>query len=331
MKLQQIAILVDGTLVGDPEIEIKGVYPLLDAEESHIAFILDKEHVKHRKSSRASAFVTFKKLDLISNQIVVKDPRRALAQIIEMFSEKQYQPLNRGISSQAHVDSSAQVSQSAIVEPFVVIGPGTIVGDGAHIMSHVRIGSSCRIGPRCKLFSNVVIYDDVRLGEDVSIHAGTVIGSDGFGYYQEMETWHKIKQIGSVIIENSVEIGANVAIDRGCLGPTVIGEGTKIDNLVHISHNTNLGKNCAIAGQVGFIGSVEVGNSVQIGGQAGIGAKYIGAYSLIAGKSSVTRAVPEYTKIKGNPAQEMGKEQRYQATLRRIVKEWTYKRKGETQ
>ncbi|HXF11089.1 MAG TPA: UDP-3-O-(3-hydroxymyristoyl)glucosamine N-acyltransferase, partial [Desulfuromonadaceae bacterium] len=234
--------------------------------------------------------------------IRVPNARVAVARILPLFFLPDETP-------PAGVQPGANVSPSAQVDPTAHIGPGCIVGAGAKIgartvlMGGNHVGRDCQIGDDVCLFPNVVIYPRCRIGHRVAIHAGTVIGSDGYGYVFDEGRHRKVLQVGNVVIQDDVEIGANTAIDRGALGSTVIGQGTKIDNLVHIAHNVVIGPHCLVMGQAGFAGSTQLGAYCVIASQSGIaGHLKLGNQATVGAKSGVMRDVGEKETVLGMPA-----------------------------
>jgi UDP-3-O-[3-hydroxymyristoyl] glucosamine N-acyltransferase len=208
-----------------------------------------------------------------------------------------------GIDPSARVDATAQVAPSAHIGPNCVVGPGVTIGERTALLGGNHIGRDCRIGDDVRLFPNVVIYHRIQIGHRVAIHAGTVIGSDGYGYVFDQGRHRKMLQIGNVVIEDDVEIGANTAIDRAALGSTRIGAGTKIDNLVHVAHNVAFGQHCLIMGQCGFAGSTQFGNYCVIASQTGVtGHLKIGNQVTVGGKSGVTRDLEDGQTVLGYPA-----------------------------
>lgn len=312
-----LAQLIQGTLIGDPHYPIVGVSAISEASASDITFLLSSKYLKEASENKAGVVVTAKKLPQVLRQIVVKNPRKAMIQVLDFFF-----PRYQGYSSQAQVPihPSAQIDRSVFIGAFSVVGENTCVAEGTHIANSVSIGAHCVIGKRCVIHPQVVLYDRTVLGDDVIVHAGTVIGSDGFGYFPQGETWEKIAQIGRVVVGDQVEIGANTCIDRGCLGDTVIGSGTKIDNLVHIAHNVTLGSDCMLTGQVGVMGSATVEDHVTVGGQAGISAVTVGHHTTIAAKAGVTKNTQPNTLVSGYPAWEHALELQKEALLRQMVK-----------
>jgi UDP-3-O-[3-hydroxymyristoyl] glucosamine N-acyltransferase len=217
-----------------------------------------------------SAVVTFEEFaDLVNiPAVIVEKDEKLIIKLIDIFyPEKKIKGI---ISELADIHSTVLISENVQIDAFVSIGTNCKIGKNTFIGSKVAIGDNVTIGENCKIYPNVVIYDDCIIGNNVILHSGAVIGADGFGYINTAERHFKIRQIGNVILEDNVEIGANTCIDRSTLSSTVIGKGTKIDNLVQIAHNVKVGENCIIVSQVGIAGSTKIGNRVVIAGQAGI-------------------------------------------------------------
>ncbi len=228
--------------------------------------------------------------------------RIAFAQALPLFfPDPLIQP---GIHPPAVIAASAQVDPSAHVGAYCVIGDGAVIGAGSVLHPRVTLGAEAEVGSECVLFPGVTIYHRCQIGHRVRLHAGAVVGSDGFGYVLDQGEHRKVPQVGNVIIHDDVELGANVTVDRGTLGPTVIGRGTKIDNLVQIGHNVQLGERCIVVAQVGIAGSTKIGSDTQIGGQVGIaGHLKIGDHVQIAAQSGVMHDIPSDEKWFGSPAQ----------------------------
>ncbi|MCP4050323.1 MAG: UDP-3-O-(3-hydroxymyristoyl)glucosamine N-acyltransferase [bacterium] len=329
MLLGEIADLIDGSLIGDPEVRISDISSILDECSGKLTFILEKKYIKYVSESKAVAFVTFKELSSVENQIIVKNPRKALAQVIAAVKKDSISSeSDNKLSNKAEIHDTAIIDPLVSIKSFCTIGEKTVVKKGTRIMSNVSIGSNCVIGSDCFIHPHVTIYNDVKIGNNVILHAGCVIGSDGFGYYPENNKWNKIPHTGKVIIEDDVEIGANTCLDRGCLGNTEVGKGTKIDNLTHVAHNTVIGQDCIITGLVAFMGGAKLGNNIQIGGQAGIADIEIGNNVVIAAKSGVTKNIPDNKMISGFPAREHVKELKKESVLRKIVDNYSSKVKN---
>lgn len=269
MKLREIAELINGEIIGDHEIEIKGVSGISDASEGDITFLSDARFIKRCSESKASCvIVKDAKQEIKKAQIMVANPRYAFAKLLEYFYVNPIAP--SGISSDAYVSDRVSIGKYVSISPMVFISGGVSIGDKTVIYPGAFIGENSEIGDGCIIYPNVTIRENVKIGSRVIIHPGVVIGSDGFGYIFENNIHYKIPQIGGVIVGDDVEIGANTTIDRATTGNTVIGRGTKIDNLVQIAHNVKIGENSIIVALVGVGGSTEIGNYVVIGGQVGI-------------------------------------------------------------
>lgn len=269
MRLSEIAKLFNISIEGVEDVEISGVKGIEDAQKGDITYIASSKYVEIAKKSTASAFIVKERIEGLNKpQLVVENPQFVFAKLLELFYIKPH-PI-RGVSEKAFVSSSAKIGSNVTVSPFVYIDEDVEIGDGTVIYPLCFIGKGSSIGSQCLIYSNVTIREGVRIGNRVIIHAGTVIGSDGFGYIFYEGKHNKIPQVGGVIIEDDVEIGSCVTIDRATTGNTVIGKGTKIDNLVQIAHNVKIGRNCIIVAQVGIAGSSKVGDGCILAGQVGI-------------------------------------------------------------
>jgi len=269
MKLSEIANLFNGEVKGEKEIEISGVKGLKEAEEGDIAFISGSKYAESAKKSKASAFIVKEEVKgLDKPQLIVENPQFVFAKLLEMFYVTPF--ICKGISDKALISQSCQIGKNVTIYPFVYIDEHVTIGDNTVIYPFTFIGKKSHIGANCLIYPNVTVRENVKIGNNVIVHSGTVIGSDGFGYVFHEDRHHKIPQIGGVIIEDDVEIGACVTIDRATTGYTVIGQGTKIDNLVQIAHNVKIGKNVIIVAQVGIAGSSSVGAGSILAGQVGI-------------------------------------------------------------
>lgn len=320
MKLKDIALKIDANLFGDADLNIKEFHSLKTASKEDLSFVLEQKYISQVHQSKAKAFITFKHLDGLNHQLVVKNPRKALALAIELFYSNQ---LNNRSSSQYHdkpISESAVLGESVKVNHFVTIGDQSTIGNGSVLMSHVSIGHRCNIGKNCLIYPNVTILDEVVIGDNCIIHSGAVIGSDGFSYAQDGKIYYKVPHIGTVELEHDVEIGANVTIDRACLDKTTLKSGTKIDNLVHIAHNCDIGHNCVIAAQSGMTGGTCVGDQVMIGGQVAIDNSEIGNNVIILGRSGVTKDLADASVVSGFPAQDHKQELKEKATLKKMLK-----------
>jgi UDP-3-O-[3-hydroxymyristoyl] glucosamine N-acyltransferase len=269
MKLIEFSKILDGTVHGNPDIEITGVSGVKEAKEGDITFLSSPKYLKDLSASKASCVLVKDVVkDINIPQLKVSNPYFAFAKAIEYFyPQPSFAP---GVSKDAYISDKADIGKNVTVFPFSYISDHVSVGDTTAIMTGVFIGENTKIGSCCILYPNVVIRENVVLGDRVIIHSGTVVGSDGFGYVFESGSHYKIPQVGGVVIGDDVEIGSNVSIDRATLGNTIISEGAKIDNLVQIAHNVKIGEKSLIIGQVGIGGSTEIGSFVTLAGQVGV-------------------------------------------------------------
>lgn len=296
MKLKEIAEKIGGKILGDGEVEIKGVSTLEEAKKGDIAPFYRKKFLPLAETTAASALLTMKGLELKGKNLLIADnPRIALAEIISLlYPEKR----KRGISTSAKISESAKIGKDVFLGEYVVIGENSEVGDGTEIHSGSIIYENVRIGKNCKIYSNVVIREGTQIGDNVILHPGVVIGADGFGF----EEGRKIPQIGRVVIGNNVEIGANTCVDRAAIGTTVIGDNVKIDNLCQIAHGVKIGEGTLMAGMSAVGGSTRIGKGVIIAGMVGIRDNIkIGDGVIIAAKAGVTKSVKAGEIVAGFP------------------------------
>jgi UDP-3-O-[3-hydroxymyristoyl] glucosamine N-acyltransferase len=267
--LKNISKIFNAELIGDEDYSINQVSSIVNASEKSIVFFSSKKYLESLKKSKAKVVITTKELSKFCNHniIISENPYVLFAKISQLLNKKK--DLNYRIHSSL-VSYSENLSKKIVIDPNVVIGENVHIGDNSFIGANCSIGDNVEIMSGAYIFPNVTIYKNVNIGENVIIHSGTVIGSDGFGYANENNSWIKIPQIGGVEIGNNVEIGSNTSIDRGALDNTVIGDGVKIDNQIQIAHNVQIGENTAIAGCVGIAGSAKIGKNCTIGGGAGI-------------------------------------------------------------
>ncbi len=316
--LGELARLVGGELAGDPGTSIRGLAPLDRAEPGDLSFVTGPRHRAAAIQSRASAFLAPPDLPLPGRAVIrVAEPLVAVARLLRVFHPEPSPPA--GIHPTAVVAESARVARDAAVMAYVVVGPESVVASGAVLHPHVVLGPRCRVGEGSVLHAHVVLREDVDVGQRVTIHAGAVLGADGFGYVFDGTRHQKIPQVGRVVIEDDVEIGANVAIDRATLGDTVIGHGTKIDNLVQIGHNTLVGADSIIVAQTGISGSCRIGSRVVLAGQVGVADHVtVGDDARVGAQSGLHRDVPPGTQVLGTPALPAGEARRTMAALPRL-------------
>lgn len=267
--VEEIAALIGGRVLGDRTLPITGVASLASAGPSDVAFVESDQQMKGAIASRAGCLIVPETVGSDAKTLIqARHPKLAFARVMRIFH-----PVNRpapGIHPSAIIDQAATLGEGVSIGPYAVIEPGVRIGAGSIVGAGDYIGADCTIGEDCVLYPNVTLYPNVILGARVIVHAGTVLGSDGFGYINLDGVYHKFPQIGRLIIEDDVEMGSNVSIDRGTLDATVIKRGTKIDNLTQIAHNVLIGEHCVLAAQVGVAGSSRIENQALIGGQVGI-------------------------------------------------------------
>ncbi len=314
--LKEVAKLIDAQIIGDgqDEVQITDIKPLDMAGKGHLTFFENKKYLPQFEKTGASACIVssaYKDHQTTATfRLLVPDDYRSYAKVLACFFPDAlkfaaYEPTKiagREQNSNLFVHPEATIEEGVIIEPGAVVGMGARIGRGSIILSGAVIGHHCYIGRDCRIGSNVSISCSI-IGDNVVIHQGTAIGQDGFGFAMGAQGHLKVPQIGRVIIQDDVEIGANTTIDRGALADTVIGEGTKIDNLVQIAHNVVTGRNCVIVSQVGISGSTELGDFVIFGGQGGcVGHIKIGTGVKIAANGKITKDVEPGSVIGGAPA-----------------------------
>jgi len=299
----ELARQMQGEVLGDSSVLLTGFAPADRAQPGDITFAENADYVALAEKSAASAIIVDQSVAASRKVLIrVANPRVAFAKTLALFFPEPV--LAAGIHPTAIVAASAQIDPTAHVGPHCVVGENVRLGARAVLSGGNHVGANCRLGEDTKLFPNVTLYPGTEIGRRVRIHAGSVIGADGFGYVPDGGVHRKVPQIGNVIIHDDVEIGANVTVDRGALGATIIGPGSKIDNLVQIGHNVVLGEHCIVVSQTGIAGSTKLGDHVVLGGQVGLaGHLKIGNHVSIAAKSGVMHDIPEGEKWFGIPAQ----------------------------
>lgn len=299
----QLAEKLRGEVLGDGATVLTGFASADAAQAGDLTFAEKARYLTVAEASQASAVLVSADVTASSKVLIrVKDPRVAVAKVLPLFFPEAAEP--SGIHPSAVIASSAKVDPTSHIGPNCVIGEGVKLGARCVLLGGNHVRRDSQLGDDVVLHPNVVIYPKTRIGNRVIIHAGTVIGSDGYGYVFDEGRHRKIIQVGQVIIHDDVEIGANTAIDRGALGATVIGQGTKMDNLIHVAHNVTFGRHCLIMGQCGFAGSTHFGDYCVIASQSGVaGHLKIGTQVTIGAKSGVMRDVPDKGTVLGAPAQ----------------------------
>ncbi len=301
ISLLQIQRLVGGTLHGRGETMVVGLSGITEATGQDLAFINNDKALKQPERIRAGALLIHRHVpDLPAAQLVVPNPLLAFAQVAQTFFVRPY--ASQGVASHITKGTGVSIGADPSIWPYVTLGDGVTLGARVTLYPGVFVGAGSTIGDDSVLYPNVVIREGCTLGARVIVHSGSVIGSDGFGYVQHEGRHHKIPQLGGVLIEDDVELGANVTVDRATLGQTVIKRGTKIDNLVQIAHNVTIGEHAIVVAQVGIAGSTTIGRHVMIGGQAGLADHIqVGDQVMIAARAGVNRSLEANQIVSGAP------------------------------
>lgn len=319
VPLTEIARWINGEISGDSTITIDGLAKIEEASTGKLAFIANPKYVKFINETQASAVIVGKDFPETSHTIIrVRDPYYSFLIVAQKFYQKP-QVLAPGIHPTAIIGPDTEIGANPSIGAYVVIGGQCKIGANVSIHAGVIIDTAVSIGANCTIYSRVSIREQCQIGNNVIIHNGAVIGSDGFGFAPMDGIYHKLPQMGIVIIEDDVEIGANTTIDRATMGATIIKKGAKLDNLIQIAHNCEVGSNTVIAGQAGFSGSVKIGSNAMIGGQVGcVGHITIGNGAKIGAQAGVTKDVPPGTMISGYPAREHIRAKREEALIQRL-------------
>lgn len=301
MKLSEIAQLFNGRVEGNPDIEISGVRGIEDAKEGDITYIASTKNIDKLKNCRASAVILKEKIETFEvSQLLVDNPQLVFVKLLQIFYVRPRAHI--GISDRSFIAKNCRLGKNVSIYPFSYIDEDVEIGDNTVIYPFTFIGKETQVGSDCTIYANVTIRERIKIGNRVIIHSGSVIGSDGFGYIFHEGKHEKIPQIGSVIIEDDVEIGACTTIDRATTGNTVIGKGTKIDNLVQIAHNVRIGQNCIVVAQVGIAGSSKIGDGCILAGQVGIADHVeIEAGTIITAQSGVMPGKVQKGVFSGSP------------------------------
>ncbi len=319
LTLAELAVELGGTVLGDGAIVIRGVAGIREAQPGDLTFLANSRYEGYLQETRAAAVI----VDRAPRQaavpmLQVDHPYLAFQKAVRLFRPELYQPLP-GVHPTAVVSPAASIGEGASVGPHCTVESGARVGPKSVLMSGCYVGVQATIGEGCLLYPRVVVREECVVGDRCILHSGAVIGADGFGFAFDAGRYHKVPQVGNVILGDDVEVGANTTIDRATTDSTRIGDGTKIDNLVQIGHNVVIGKHCIIVAQVGISGSSELEDYVTIGGQAGIiGHVKLGKGVQVGGQSGVTKSVNAGTAVFGTPASPLTLVKRINAYLQRL-------------
>lgn len=318
MKLEKIAELVGGKLTGDASLEISGIRGVEQAGEGHITFLGNKKFLDVLNRSQAYAVLVKQEVDSPVCQIIVPNPELAFARLLREFHPaRKPEP---GVHDRAVVGKNVKLGEQVTLSAGVCIGDDVEIADHVHLYPGVVVGDRCRIGSHTILYPNVTLYHDTELGNRVILHAGVVIGADGFGYTLDEKGEHyKISQIGRVVIEDDVEIGANSCVDRAAMGTTRIKRGTKIDNLVQVAHNCTVGEHSILVAQVGLAGSCTLGHHVVLAGQVGVADHVtLGDQVTLTAQSGTFRSIESNKVYGGHPAVPLGEWKKYVTVLPKL-------------
>ena len=300
-----IAKLVQGEVIGDGRLLLRGFSGIKEAQDGDLTFLASLKYEPLLKDTQASAVIVPKGITYPGKILItVENPSLAFTLVVREFLKEVPSVHPKGIHPTAVIAPNATLGKGVAVGPYTIIEAGACIGDGAIIYGQCFIGAQVKVGADCLLYSHVSLREHVSVGNRVIIHNGAVLGADGYGYVTVDGQHMKIPQVGTVVIEDDVEIGANVTIDRARFDKTVIGQGTKIDNLVHIAHNVIVGKHCLIVAQVGVSGSTTIGNYVVLAGQVGVvGHLTIGDGAIVAAQSGVSKSIKAGETVFGSPCQ----------------------------
>ena len=300
---KQIAEMIGGRIEGNENATVSTFAKIEEGKEGAISFLSNPKYTHFLYDTKSTIVLVNDDLELehpVSTTLIrVKNAYEAVARMLQLY--EQIKPRKTGIDPTASIAASATIGKDVYIGAFAVIGEGTVIGDGTQIYPHTVIGDGVKVGEKCLIYPHVTIYNGCRLGNRVTIHAGSVIGADGFGFAPNTDGYDKIPQIGIVVIEDDVEIGANTCVDRSTMGQTVIHRGVKLDNLIQVAHNCEIGENTVMSAQVGLAGSTKIGSWCMVGGQAGFA-----GHIQVADKTFVGAQCGVISNTKGNGEQLIG-------------------------
>ena len=318
---EQIANVIGGKVEGNKDAKINTFAKIEEGVEGAISFLSNPKYTHYIYSTKSSVVIVNEDVELEKEVkptlIRVKNAYESIARLLQIYEASK--PKKIGIASQAYIASTAKIGKDCYVGPFACIGDGTVIGDGCQIYPHAVIGDNVKIGSGCIFYPNTTIYQGCKIGNNVTIHAGSVIGADGFGFAPGADGYDKIPQIGIVTIEDNVEIGANTCIDRSTMGSTIIKKGVKLDNLVQVAHNVEIGENTVMSAQEGIAGSTKVGAWCMFGGQVGLaGHITIGDKTFLGAQSGVPGSLKGNEELIGTPPMNPRNYFKSQAVFRRL-------------
>lgn len=322
-KAKDIAEMLQGDVVGDANIEVGGVSKIEEGKPGTLAFLANPKYEHYIYDTNASIVLVNKSFkptkEVKPTMIKVEDSYQAVATLLQMYDEMKPKP--KGIEEPSFISKSAKIGDNPYIGAFAYIGSNVKIGDNVRIYPHVYIGDNVTIGDDSIIYSGVKIYEGCKLGKQCVVHASTVIGADGFGFApSNHKDYKKVPQIGNVVLEDNVEVGANACIDRATMGSTIIRKGVKLDNLIQVAHNVEVGENTVIAAQSGVAGSVKIGKNCMFGGQVGIaGHLHVADEVKAAAQTGIPSSInKEGVILQGSPAMEIGKFQKSYVMYRKL-------------
>lgn len=318
---EQIASVIGGKIEGDKDAKVRTFAKIEEGVEGAISFLSNPKYKHYIYDTKSSVVIVNEDVELegtvAPTLIRVKNAYESIAQLLQIYEASK--PKKTGVSPQAYISPTAKLGKDCYVGPFACIGEGTVIGDGCQIYPHAVVGDNVKMGNGCILYPNTTVYQGCKIGNNVTLHAGSVIGADGFGFAPNADGYDKIPQIGIVTIEDNVEIGANTCVDRSTMGSTVIRKGVKLDNLVQVAHNVEIGENTVMSAQVGIAGSTKVGSWCMFGGQVGIaGHITIGDKTFLGAQSGVPGSLKGGEELIGTPPMNPRNYFKSQAIFRRL-------------
>jgi len=319
LSLAEIAQIVAGSLEGNGSVKIHHVAKIEEAGAGEITFISNPKYARFIETTNASAVLVGKDFPTTEKTVIrTENPYVAFLKILRLFHPPK-EIVARGIHPTAIIENTAVIGPDAHIGALVYVGNNSVIGKNVTLHPGVVISDNVQIGDHSLIYANVSVRENIKIGNKVIIHSGTVLGSDGFGFAREGQEYHKIPQVGTVVIEDDVEIGANCSIDRATLGQTVIRKGAKLDNLIQIAHNVEVGENTVIAAQTGISGSTKIGRNNIIGGQVGfVGHIETGENVTVGAQSGVSKSLPANSVYFGYPARPIMQAKREEAALRKL-------------
>ena len=318
--LSDLAALLDARLIGDGAVQITGVAGVREARPGDVTFLVNPRYESYLAETNASAVIVGEpRSECPIPQIVCADPYLAFLRCVKIFRQERPRPAI-GVHPTAVIGEGVTLGEGVSIGPYAVIEEGAVLGDGAVVMAHSYVGHRVKLGKDAFLYPQVVVREECVLGDRVVIHSGTIIGADGFGYAKDGGSYHQVPQVGNVMLDDDVEIGANTCVDRATTGTTTIGKGSKIDNLVQIGHNVQTGEHVIVGAMSGVAGSTRIGSNATIGAQAGVtGHIEIGEGATVASRGGVTKSIPPGALVSGVfPARPHAVERRIQASIAKL-------------